>query len=58
MKFLADENVARPIVRWLRQMGHDVLYAAEAAPGREDAVWVHEAGRLPPESESNLGLEY
>ena len=43
MRFFADENVARPIVQWLRQSGHEVLYAAEAAPGREDAVWLHEA---------------
>jgi predicted nuclease of predicted toxin-antitoxin system len=43
MRFFADENVARPIVQWLRQSGHDVLYAAETGPGREDAVWLHEA---------------
>src|SRR5437870_3406099 len=42
MKFFADENVARPIVQWLRQRGHDVLYAAEAAPGQEDAIWLHQ----------------
>jgi predicted nuclease of predicted toxin-antitoxin system len=43
MKFFADENVARLIVQWLRQKGHDVLYAAEAAPGRDDDVWLHQA---------------
>jgi predicted nuclease of predicted toxin-antitoxin system len=43
MKFFADENVARLVVQWLRQRGHDVLYAAEAAPGWGDAVWLHRA---------------
>jgi predicted nuclease of predicted toxin-antitoxin system len=43
MEFFADENVARPIVQWLRQSGHDVLYGAEAAPGQEDAVWLYQA---------------
>jgi predicted nuclease of predicted toxin-antitoxin system len=43
MKFFADENVARPIVQWLRQRGYDVLYAAEAAPGQEDVVWLYQA---------------
>ena len=43
MKFFADENVARPIVLWLRDAGHDVLYAPEARPGETDAVWLREA---------------
>jgi predicted nuclease of predicted toxin-antitoxin system len=43
MKFFADENVALLIVQWLRQMGHDVLYAAEADPGQDDAIWLHRA---------------
>ena len=43
MKFFADENVARLIVEWLRQRGHDVLYAAEADPGQDDAIWLHQA---------------
>lgn len=43
MKFFADENVARSIVQWLRQTGHDVLYAAESDPGRDDAIWLHKA---------------
>jgi len=30
VRFLADENVPRPIVAWLRETGHDVLYAAES----------------------------
>jgi predicted nuclease of predicted toxin-antitoxin system len=43
MKFFADENVARLTVQWLRQRGHDVLYAAEANPGQDDAIWLHQA---------------
>ena len=33
---LADENIARDIVTWLRSNGHDVLFAAEVAPGTTD----------------------
>lgn len=51
MDFFADENVARPIVQWLRDSGHDVLYASEADPGIDDAVWLHRA-----EAESRLIL--
>jgi len=43
MRLFADENVARAIVRWLRTEGHDVLYAAEAAPGESDPVWLQRA---------------
>ena len=43
MKFFADENVARPIIQWLRQVGHDVLSAAEAGPGENDDVGLHRA---------------
>jgi predicted nuclease of predicted toxin-antitoxin system len=43
MEFFADENVARPIIQWLRQVGHDVLSAAEAGPGEDDAVWLRQA---------------
>src|SRR5688572_6900174 len=43
MKFFADENVARPLVVWLRDHGHDVLYAAENQPGAPDIDWIHEA---------------
>jgi predicted nuclease of predicted toxin-antitoxin system len=46
MKFFADENVARAIIQWLRQRGHDVLSAAEAGPGEDDAVWLRQAERL------------
>ncbi len=43
MKILADENVPRDIVGWLRNTGHDVLFAAEARPGAPDAEWVTRA---------------
>lgn len=43
MKFFADENVARAIVRWLRGSGHDVLYAAETGPGEPDSTWLARA---------------
>ena len=39
MKILADENVARDVVEWLRTSGHDVLFAAEANAGAEDIEW-------------------
>lgn len=39
MKLLADENIAAPLVRALREAGHDVAYVAELAPGiTDDAV--------------------
>jgi predicted nuclease of predicted toxin-antitoxin system len=40
MKFFADENIARVIVGWLRGLGDDVLYAAEAGPGEPDSTWL------------------
>ena len=43
MKFFADENVARAIIQGLRQAGHDVLSAAEAGPGQDDAAWLRHA---------------
>ena len=43
MKILADENVPRDIVGWLRNTGHDVLFAAEAQPGAPDAEWATRA---------------
>ena len=43
MKFLADENVAKCIVDWLRGSGHEVLYAAEGQRGTPDAVWLAQA---------------
>lgn len=43
MKILADENLARDFVAWLRNSGHDVLYAAEAVPGAPDTTWTTRA---------------
>ena len=36
MQILADENIDRPIVAWLRGQGHDVVEAATAAPEAAD----------------------
>jgi predicted nuclease of predicted toxin-antitoxin system len=36
MRLLADENVDRPIARWLTEQGHDVLEVAAQAPGAPD----------------------
>jgi predicted nuclease of predicted toxin-antitoxin system len=36
MNFLADENVERAMVDWLRGEGHDVVWAAEAHPADSD----------------------
>ena len=58
MKFFADENVARAITQWLRQAGHDVLSAAEANPGEDDAVWLRyaeETARVVVTSDKDFG---
>jgi predicted nuclease of predicted toxin-antitoxin system len=58
MKYLADENVARRIVEWLRSRGEDVLYAAETGAGEIDAEWLREAeahGRLILTSDKDFG---
>jgi predicted nuclease of predicted toxin-antitoxin system len=46
MRILADENVARNVVAWLRAGGNDVLFAAEEQPGAADTSW---AGRAEQE---------
>lgn len=38
MQFLADESCDALIVRTLRQLGHDVTYIAELAPGDLDEM--------------------
>ena len=43
MNYLADENVARRIVEWLRQRGDNVLYASDECAGEIDAAWLREA---------------
>jgi predicted nuclease of predicted toxin-antitoxin system len=45
MRILADENVARDIVAWLRNAGHDVLFAAEIKAGAPDVDWAMRAER-------------
>ena len=36
MRVLADENIDRPMVAWLREQGHDVIEAATMAPEAPD----------------------
>ena len=36
MRILADESVDGPVVRWLRNLGHDVEWAAESFAGEAD----------------------
>src|SRR5579872_3690748 len=43
MKILADENIARDVVAWLRASGNDVLFAAEEHPGAADTNWANRA---------------
>jgi predicted nuclease of predicted toxin-antitoxin system len=43
MRILADENVPRVIVDWLRDTGHDVLYAAETRKQTSDTDLLAEA---------------
>ena len=38
MNLLADENIDGAIVRWLREQGSDVLWAAETARATSDPV--------------------
>jgi predicted nuclease of predicted toxin-antitoxin system len=45
MKILADENIPKDIVHWLRNEKHDVLLAAEFHPGAADADWVAHAAQ-------------
>lgn len=43
MRILADENVPRTIVAWLRSRGDDVLYAAETRAQTPDDDLLDEA---------------
>ena len=43
VRILADENVPRPLVAWLRDTGHDVLYSAESRKQTPDADLLAEA---------------
>jgi predicted nuclease of predicted toxin-antitoxin system len=46
VRILADENVPRTIVAWLRATGHDVLYAAESRQQTPDVDLLREAEAL------------
>jgi len=37
MKVLADENIERATIDWLRQTGHEVTWVAELSPAQSDA---------------------
>ena len=43
MRLLANENVPGPVVRTLRELGHDVLWAKEDFPGEPDHVLLSRA---------------
>lgn len=45
MKFLADENVDKPIVERLRDDGHTVLYVLEMEPGISDEEVIRRANQ-------------
>jgi predicted nuclease of predicted toxin-antitoxin system len=45
MRILADENVDRPIVNWLREQGHDVVEAAVDAREASDATLIQMSRR-------------
>ncbi|MDI6783350.1 MAG: DUF5615 family PIN-like protein [bacterium] len=45
MKFLADENVDKPIVDRLRNEGHIVFYIIEMEPGISDDEVIHHANQ-------------
>jgi predicted nuclease of predicted toxin-antitoxin system len=45
MRVLADENIDRPIVHWLRERGHDVEEATVAAPEAPDAQLIDRSRR-------------
>lgn len=43
MKLLVDANIPVQIVHRLRELGHDVSYAADQTPGAPDELWLEEA---------------
>jgi hypothetical protein len=49
MRFLADENVERPIVEAVRALGHDVAYVSEMSRLAGHFVVLNESGaRIRP----------
>ena len=58
MRFVADESVDGPIVRGLRDAGHEVAYVAELAPGLADEAVLalaHERGALLVTADKDFG---
>ncbi|NQT34068.1 DUF5615 family PIN-like protein [bacterium] len=46
MRFLADENVDKSIVDWLRRDGYEVVYIAEISPSIPDDEVFEKANKL------------
>jgi len=58
MRILADENIDRPIVAWLREQGHDVVDAATVAPEAADSELIamsRRAGRVMMTFDRDIG---
>jgi predicted nuclease of predicted toxin-antitoxin system len=58
LKLLADENIARDMVTWLRNQGCDVLHAAETLVREADSVLLRTAeaeGRLLLTEDKDFG---
>ena len=58
MRFLANENIPGPVVRTLRELGHDVLWAKEDRAGEADYILLSRAQteqRVTVTCDSDLG---
>lgn len=58
MELVADESCAAPVVRALRDAGHDVIAIAESAPGSKDSdILAHavRSGRVLITEDSDFG---
>jgi predicted nuclease of predicted toxin-antitoxin system len=58
MRFLANENVPGPVVRQLRQLGHDVVWVKEDLRGEEDRkilAWAQSDQRVTVTCDTDFG---
>lgn len=58
MRWLVDECVSARLVGKLRELGHDVAYVVEVAPGADDrdvADWARRDGRLLLTDDKDFG---
>lgn len=50
VRLLADENIPKSVVNWLREQGHDIVRAQDmglsGADDHDVAVWAKEEGRM------------